>query len=341
MNLSMIICAIWFRENVFGLAIGVLVGGFLQLMIQLPPLYSPGWKASLTTEFTHPKAKKIGVLLIPRALGACVYQVNVFVSTILASLSSIVGEGAVAALYYANRIWQLPLAVFGIALAQALLPMMSRHVALNEKEKLKETLLFSLNIVFVILIPSTIGLMVLRTPIIKVLFERGAFGAYSTQITAAALFFYAIGLVACGGTKILVNTFYSMHDTITPVKTALAALVLNVILNVVLMFPLKLGGLALATSISAVFNFTALYILLRKRIGDFGTKFIIDTLVKVTLAGMVMGAVLQLMVIRADNFTFPILVTAIMAGIFVFLSVSYLLGVKELKDLLAWISKRK
>ena len=341
MNLSMILCATWFGENVFGLAAGVLAGGFLQLAMQFPSLYRSGWKVSLTREFTHPKARKIGMLMIPRALGACVYQVNVFVSTILASLSGIVGEGAVAALYYANRVWQLPLAIFGIALAQAALPMMSRHVALNEKDKFKSTLLFSLNILSFILIPSSIGLIILRTPITRVLFQRGAFTAYSTGITSTALLFYAIGLVACGGVKVLVNTFYSMHDTMTPVKTALAALVLNILLNVTLMFPLKLGGLALATSVSAVFNFIALYILLGRRIGDFGTKAVIETFVKVTLASLVMGVALQLFMIRVGNFTFLTLGLAIVMGIFVFLSASYLFSVKEMKDLLVWISKKK
>lgn len=341
MNLSMILCAMWFGENVFGLATGVLAGGFLQLAIQFPSLCANGWRPRLTTEFKHPKAKKIGLLLVPRALGACVYQVNVFISTILASLSSIVGEGAVAALYYANRIWQLPLAIFGIALAQALLPMMSRHVALDEKDKLKEAVLFSLNILFCILIPSTIGLIVFRTPIIKVLFERGAFTSYSTGITSAALLFYAVGLVACGGIKVLVNTFYSMHDTMTPVKTALGSLVLNVLLSVVLMFPMKLGGLAMASSIAAVFNFFALYVSLTKRIGDFGTKAILDTFFKVTLASIVMAAVLQFLVIRIINFTFLSLIGSIVVGIIIFLSASYLFNVKELKDLLLWASKKK
>jgi putative peptidoglycan lipid II flippase len=300
-----------------------------------------GWRPSLTKEFNHPKAKQIGKLLVPRALGACVYQVNVFVSTILASLSGIVGEGAVAALYYANRVWQLPLAIFAIALAQAVLPMMSRHVALDEKDKLKSTLLFSLNILFVILIPSTVGLVILRIPITEVLFQRGAFTAYSTGITSAALMYYAIGLVACGGIKVLVNTFYSMHDTMTPVKTAIAALIINVVLNVSLMFPLKLGGLALATSIAAIFNFFALYILLARRIGDFGTKFIIDTFVKVALASIVMGAVLQFFIMRLGHFNFLTLGAAIVTGMVVFLGASFLFDVKEMKDLLVWISKRK
>lgn len=341
LNLSMIMCAAWFGEDVFGLATGVLVGGLLQLAIQMPPLYMNGWKFSLTREFRHPKAKSIGRLLVPRALGACVYQVNVFVSTILASLSSIVGDGAVAALYYANRVWQLPLAIFGIALAQAVLPTMSRHVALKDTDKLKETLHFSLNVLSFILIPSTVGLIVLGEPITKVLFQRGAFTSYSTGITATALVFYSVGLVACGGIKVLVNVFYSMHDTMTPVKTAIGSLVINVALNLALMFPMKLAGLALATSIAAIFNFTILYILLERRLGDFGRARIVDTFMRVASAGVVMGAFLWLIVMKLANFGLIHLAVSIISGIAVFLAVSYLFGVKEMKDLVAWALKRK
>ncbi len=340
-NISMILCAMWFGENVFGLASGVLAGGALQLFIQFPSLYKHGWKPRLTAEFSHPKAKRIGKLLVPRALGACVYQVNVFISTILASLSGIVGEGAVAAIYYANRVWQLPLAIFGIALAQAALPAMSRHVALNDMGKLKETVLFSLRVLFFILIPSSIGLMVMGTPITKVLFERGAFTAYSTQITASALFFYAIGLVACGGIKVLVSAFYAMHDTMTPVKTAFCALIMNIILNLALMYPLKVGGLALATSISAIFNFIALYILLRKRLGDFGIKQTIDSFLKVTLASLVMAGALEAALLYINRVTPLSLLGIIGAGIVIFLAVSHLLKVDELKEMLVWIKRKR
>lgn len=341
LNLSMILCAMWFGEDVFGLATGVLAGGLLQLAIQLPPLYMNGWKFSLTRRFYHPKAKSVGRLLVPRSLGACVYQVNVFVSTILASLSGIVGEGAVAALYYANRVWQLPLAIFGIALAQAVLPTMSRHVALNDTDKLKETLHFSLATLFFILIPSTVGLIVLAEPITKVLFQRGAFTSYSTGITATALLFYSIGLVACGGIKVLVNAFYSMHDTMTPVRTAIGSLVINLALNIMLMFPMKLGGLALATSISAIFNFIALYILLERRLGNFGRAFIIDTFLRVLTAGVVMGVFLWLIVMAFAPFRLTHLVFSIISGIAVFLISSYLFGVKEMKDLVVWARKRR
>lgn len=341
LNLFMIICAAFFGENVFGLASGVLLGGMAQLAIQLPPMYSHGWKMRLTNVFSHPMAKRAGILLIPRALGACVYQVNVFISTILASLSTVVGEGAVAALYYANRVWQLPLAIFGIALAQAALPAMSKHVALNDKGKLKETLAFSLKIVFFILIPSTVGLMSLGDAITKTLFERGAFTAYSTCITTSALFYYSIGLVACGGIKVLVSAFYSLHDTMTPVKVAAASLAVNIALNIALMYPLKVGGLALATSISAIFNFFMLYTLLHKRLGSFGTRAIADSFARVSAASVMMWAAIRLISMSLSGMAVISLVTSIAAGIAVFFASSYVFGVREMKELVEWISKRR
>ena len=341
LNLSMIVCATLFGENVFGLATGVLAGGAMQMLIQFPSLLSSGWRPALTREFSHPQAAKVGRLLVPRALGACVYQVNVFISTILASLSGIAGEGAVAALYYANRIWQLPLAIFGIALAQAALPTMSRHVVMNDMGKLKSTILFSLRSLLFILIPSTVGLVVFSVPITRILFERGAFTAYSTHITSVALVYYSIGLVACGGIKVLVNAFYSMNDTKTPVKTAAVSVALNIALNIILMWPLKLGGLALATSISAVVNFLTLYILLERKLGSFDTRAIAVYFLKVLIASLVMGAVSGYIFALGSGNSFVNLLAAIAAGIVVFIMVSYMLGIQELKEFIGWILKRR
>lgn len=335
LNVMMILCAAWFGENVFGLAAGVLSGGVLQMLMQVPALYAHGWKFRITRKFKHPKAKKIGLLLIPRALGACVYQINVFISTILASLSGIVGEGAVAALYYANRVWQLPLAIFGIALAQAALPAMSRHVALNDMDKLKGTLLFSFRVLFFILVPSSIGLLILSAPITRILFERGAFGAYSTGITADALFFYAIGLVACGGIKILVSVFYSLKDTLAPVKAAAVSLTLNIILNVALMAPLKAGGLALATSLAAIFNCVVLYRLLRKKIGPLGISGITDSLIKVTAAGLIMGLSCYYLSDRMS------VIFNIVIGCGVYFLACLLLGSSEIRELSSWILRKR
>ncbi|MEI8176829.1 MAG: murein biosynthesis integral membrane protein MurJ [Candidatus Omnitrophota bacterium] len=335
LNLLMIICAAWFGENVFGLTSGVLLGGLLQLVMQLPPLYMRGWRPRLTLEFSHPKAKRIGLLLVPRGLGACVYQVNVFVSTILASFSRIAGEGAVAALYFANRLWQLPLAVFALALAQAALPSMSRQAALGDHAGFKRTILFSLRTLFFLLVPATVGLMVLSLPITRMLFQRGKFTAYSTAITASALFYYALGLVACGATKILVNAFYALQDTVTPLKAAVFSLVINVLLNLLLMWPLKAGGLALATSLAMVFNYVFLYYYLRKRIGRIGIGAIKGSLLKIFFAAALMGVACQVITVRVNA------IAGICLGTAVYFAACFLLRCAELKELSSWITRKK
>ncbi|MFC1548368.1 murein biosynthesis integral membrane protein MurJ [Candidatus Omnitrophota bacterium] len=273
-----------------GVVVGIIVGGIFQVLMQLPPLYKRGFRLKKGFQLIHPVASRIGKLLLPRAMGTAVYQMSILIDTVLASLAGIVGAGGVAALYYSNRLVQLPLAVFGISLATAVLPRMSKEVALKDIDKLKGTVSFSLKTVFTIMIPAAVGLMVLAEPIVRILFQRGAFTEYSTMITVSALFFYTFGLFAYAGIKILVGTYYSMGDTRTPVKTASFALGVNIVLNLILMWPLKVGGLALATSIAAITNLVILYVILTKRIGDIGTRDILASLARICAATAVMGA---------------------------------------------------
>jgi putative peptidoglycan lipid II flippase len=273
-----------------GVVIGVLVGGIFQVLMQLPPLYRRGFRIGKGFRLAHPVANQIGRLLLPRAMGTAVYQLSIFIDTILASLAWIVGTGGVAALYYSNRLVQLPLAVFGISLATAALPRMSREVAMKDMDQLKRTVSFSLRTVFTIMIPATVGLIILSEPMVRILFQRGEFTQYSTAITSSALFFYAFGLFGYAGIKILVGTYYSMGDTRTPVKTASFALCVNLVFNLVLMWPLKVGGLALATSIAAITNLVILYVILTRRIGDMGTRGILSSFARICLASAVMGA---------------------------------------------------
>ena len=272
-----------------GLVLGVILGGIFEVLLQVPPLRARGFRFKKEFRLVHPIAKRIGRLLMPRALGTAVYQLSVLIDTVLASLAWIVGAGGVAALYYSNRLVQLPLAIFGISLATAALPKMSKEVASKDMTALKNTIAFSLRTVFAIMIPAAIGLMILAEPIVRTLFQRGEFNVYSTSITVSALFFYSFGLFAYAGIKILVSTYYSMGDTRTPVRTASISLVVNLILNLILMWPLKVGGLALATSIAATTNFVILYVILRRRIGDFGTRRILSSLGRISAAAGVMG----------------------------------------------------
>ena len=177
-----------------GLIFGVLLGGLFEMLMQIPPLRAKGLRLHKGFQLNHPIAKRIGKLLLPRAMGTAVYQLSVLVDTVIASLSWIVGSGGVAALYYSNRLVQLPLAVFGISLATAALPKMSKEVAANDMGKLKETVSFSLRTVFTIMFPAAVGLIILAHPIVRILFQRGEFTAYSTAITASALLFYSFGL---------------------------------------------------------------------------------------------------------------------------------------------------
>jgi putative peptidoglycan lipid II flippase len=336
LNIAIIICAIIWGESVMGLASGVLIGGVLQLGVQIPVLYKKGFKFSFTRKLNHPAANKIGMLLLPRILGSCVYQVNLFINTILASLSGIVGLGGVAALYYANRIFQFPLAIFGIAIAQAVLPTMSREALEMDSDKLKKTLSFSLRVINFIIVPASIGLIVLAVPITRTLFERGKFDSYSTLITANALVFYSIGLFSYSGIKVLVNCFYSLKDTLTPVKIAGLSLLLNIILNLILMFPLKIGGLALSASIAGMFNFFALFYILRKKIGCLDGRRILNSFLKVTIAGLVMALAIYICAFKINLNLFIVIFIAIVS----YSIATFIFDVKELKEFISWALKR-
>jgi putative peptidoglycan lipid II flippase len=347
LNLSVIICMFIWRQDILGLAIGVLLGGLLQVLVQLPVLLKSGIVFN-NAGFMHPKVRKILRLLVPRALGSGVYQINVFISTVLASIGHIVGEGAVAALYFSNRIMQLPLAIFAIALAQAALPTLSGHAANKKKEDFSKTMNFSLRGVFFLLLPASAGLIALSNPITKTLLQRGAFSSYSTDITSSALLFYSIGLLAYGAIKVLVNGFYAMQDTKTPVKIAAISLVVNVVLSVTLMFRLKVGGLALANSLSGILNAVLLFSFLRKKTGSLYEKALFVSLLKITAASVITGFIAYLSyyyilnLMQASLFSsITALLAAITFSIISYVVACYVFRISELKEIWSWISKKK
>ncbi len=319
-----------------GLVSGVILGGIGEILIQIKPLKARGFTIKGVFNLVHPVIKRVGKLLLPRALGSAVYQLSIFVDTILASLAWVVGAGGVAGLYYANRIVHLPLAVFGISLATAVLPKMSKEIAVNNKEEFKKTISFSLRTVFTVMIPAIAGLLVLSRSIITILFQRGAFTEYSTGITTKALFFYSFGLFAYAGIKILVSAYYSMGDTKTPVKTAAFSLLINIVLNLILMWPLKIGGLALATSIAAITNFIILYVLLIRKIGDIETKRTVLSFLKITMAAIVMGIctyfLKEYLLKDAEGVSAAIrLVLTILSSLGVYLLFGWIMGVEGIR----------
>jgi putative peptidoglycan lipid II flippase len=334
-------------EPIILVGFGVLLGELLQILIQLPILRHFGWRISLKTmkpDMRHPGVKQIGTLLGPRVFGSAIYQLNVLVDTVMASLGGIVGEGAVAAIYYANRIIQFPLAIFGIALSSAVLPTLSQQASSGDYVQLRRTAAFSLKAIYFVMLPASLGLAILAGPVITILFQRGRFDAYSTQITSLALLFYSLGLLAFAGVKILVSCFYSLQDTRTPVKVSFLALIINAVLNIILMFPLKVGGLALASAISATLNASMLYFILKGRIGSIIDAQSASYFFKVTLSAMIMAALTYFGWRILSGSSLPAaaaLVIIIAASAFIYWASCLILKVKEVRQFSKWLFPKK
>lgn len=266
-NVSVITAALviapFLDQPVVGIAIGVVLGGFVQFVIQLPGVQRRGFSLAWRFDPGHPGVRRIGTLLVPTLLGMSVTQVNLTVSTILASFF----QGGPTYLFYGMRLIQFPLGIFGVALATAILPTLSAQAARMAHEELRQTLGFALRMIWFIILPAMAGLMLLRRPIIHLFFEHGVFTSHDTGETAAVLFAYAAGLWAFAGLRIVVTAFYSLQDTKTPAFAALAAMVVNVILSFALMIPLRYVGLALATALSAIVNVSTLILILNNRLG--------------------------------------------------------------------------
>lgn len=322
-----------------GLAVAVVIGGLGQFAFQLPLLFKHGWHLRFKINFRHPGVKKIFLLMLPAMIGFSVEQINSLIDTLC---SSFLREGSVTALYYSNRLMQLPLALFGIAMATVSLPLMSKSVSEKNFVELKETLSLSLRTVFFIIIPASAGLMILAEPIVRLLFQRGAFDLEATKLTSQALFYYALGIFAYAGTKIVAAVFYSLQDTKTPLKVAVLALSLNVVLNLILMIPMGVGGLALATAISSTVNLAILLIILRLRIGKLGLRKIIETVKRVLLATAGMGAACYFLAYYIFQWsTFLSVTVAITIGTIIYFLFAHFLKIEESKPLLAILQKEE
>src|SRR5436309_4518211 len=260
-----------FDQPILAVAVGVVVGGLAQFLIQLPALNKAGFLFAWRFDFNHDGVRRIGWLMAPALIGLSVTQINVLVSTILASYF----PGGPTYLFYGMRLIHFPLGIFGVALATALLPSLSTQAAKGELDALRSTLGFGLRLIFFIIVPAMVGLILLCVPIVHLFFEHGRFTAADTQGTAAAVLAYAIGLWAFAGVRIVVSAVYSLQDTRTPVLVAAVALAANIALSLLLMGPLRHAGLALATALSAILNMAVLLVFLARRLGAFGWEAIL------------------------------------------------------------------
>ncbi|HTX14338.1 MAG TPA: murein biosynthesis integral membrane protein MurJ [Candidatus Baltobacteraceae bacterium] len=283
-----------FRTPAVALAVAVLVGSAAQLFIQVPALARRGMSFVPQVSFSDPGVRKFARLMGPAFFGTGVYQVNLVVDTIFAT-SPRMPTGSITSLYIADRLMQLVLGSYAIAMSTAILPAMSHQIAAGKWDEMKHTFGFSLRIVSFITIPAAVGLILLRRPIVQILFQHGQFVAESTSLTAHALLFYSLGLPAYAAIKLITPMYYSTQDTWSPARIGAWALAANVLLNVIFLLffyrSLSNGGPALASSLTAYFNFAALFLLFRKRYGPLGASGVVASLIKIAMCAVVMAAI--------------------------------------------------
>lgn len=290
LNIAMIGCALFLAPHmdppILALAIGVLIGGAGQLLIQIPVAWRRGMGEHRGIDLADRGIERIARLMAPGVAGLAITQVNVFIGTFLASF---LGEGAISVLYYAFRLIQFPIGIFGVAIATAAFPAMARQAADRSLGEIGATAAYSIRLVLFVTLPSMVALIVFRVPIVQLLFERGAFDRTVTLATANAALYYALGLGAYVSNRILVPAFYSIQDTVTPVKIGAVSVLVNIASSLLLMGPLGVGGLALATAISSFVNLGCLLTALRARLGPLGKAPLLPSLLRMGGASVVMG----------------------------------------------------
>ena len=273
-------------EPIIALGIGTLLGGLGQILLQWPALRREGFRYQPLISFRDPAVLEILRLMGPATIGVAAVQINIFVNTYLATWQE---QGAVTWLTYAFRLMYLPIGIFGVSIATASLPDISRQANADDVAAVRGSVSRGLRMMLMLNVPATVGLMVLADPIVALIYERGMFNPLDTASTAGALMFYAPGLLGYSAVKIASPTFYALRDARTPVIVSVVSIVANLAMNLVLVQTLGFRGLALGTAIAALFNAIALLWLLRRRLGGLDGRRVAVSLAKISLASLAMG----------------------------------------------------
>jgi putative peptidoglycan lipid II flippase len=315
-------------------ALATLVGGIGQLAIQWPPLRREGFRYKPVLDLRDEGLHRVLLLMGPGTIGMAATQINVFVNTVLATSQ---GTGAVSWLDFAFRLMYLPIGLFGVSIATAATPAVSRMVATQDVAQIRSTLAHAIGLMLLLNVPATVGLVVLAEPIVAVIFMHGEFTAADAVATARALQLYAIGLIGYSIVRIISPTFYALQRSRIPVMVSAGSVVINVVLNVALVRVMGYRGLALGTSITALINATLQLWLLRREIGGLEASRIMTSLARVLVASAVMGAVawsVQLMLWRvfpSGAFVFQAarLLTTITVSLVVLAAAAHVLRIPE------------
>ncbi|MEK6766650.1 MAG: murein biosynthesis integral membrane protein MurJ [Planctomycetota bacterium] len=352
-------------KKIFAVAIAILIGGMIQLAMQLPVLIKEGITFRPSLYFSHPGLRRIMALMLPIIFGLSAVQINVLMDSFIAIVFAkppggsesflIAGiaipypleTGAASVLYYGDRLIQFPLGVFGTAMATAVFPFFSTYAARKDWTNFTYTLNQAIRFVLFIGIPASAGLILLRRPLVELFYERNAFTAESTYRTATVILFYSLGVWAYSASQVIVRAFYSIQDTLTPVKVSAAMIGLNLILNLTLIWFLREGGLALATAISAIVQIIILFAILQRRLDITGYKHIYTSILKTLIATFFMCITCWgiLKIIPAGNgelmIKFIRLLIPLTTTLITFFTVSFILKSEELRYLYTSLRKKR
>lgn len=304
-----------------------------QFLIQIPAVRHVGYRYSLNVNLKDPYLKKALILVLPVLIGSAVQQINVIIDK---TLASDLVEGSISSLSYASRINDMIITVFIAAITTVVFPMLSSAFSKNNKEEVSKILNQGVNIILIITVPATIGILILSEPMVRLFFQRGEFNYTATLMTSGALWFYSFGLIASALRLMLNKVFYSFQDTRTPMINGVLAVLLNVILNLILVKPLAHKGLALATSLSAIVTTLLLFYDLRKKIGSLGYKKMIIAFIKILIASLIMGALVYVIYFKLGALLPPtnivqmvLLLLSVGLGVIVYFTLLLFMKVKE------------
>jgi len=335
----------YFAEPTVGVAIGVLIGGVLQLALQIPTLRKEGMIPRINFNWRHPALKSLGLLMLPSAYGAAVYQINVIVITFLASF---LAHGSVSYLWYADRVSEFPLGIYSISVAMATLPTLSDHFTSKDIEAFKDTANYSLRLAFLIDIPAAIGLFILSLPIVQIIFERGVFTDQAAIATAGTLQMFALGIPFVSGVRNLVPAFFALRNPKTPVIVATIALIWNAALAPILMRPLLHRGLALSMATSAMVNFSILLFMFRRKVGRIGGRKIILSVARSFFAACVMAGFIHFVVKYSHLLEAQrtlqragVLVAIILVSFVIYMTIIRVISPEEYRAFTSMVKKRR
>jgi putative peptidoglycan lipid II flippase len=328
-----------------GIALGTVIGGAGQVLLQLPGLRREGWRYAPILDPRDEGLREVMRLMAPGTIGLAAVQVNVFVNTMLATGQ---GTGAVSWLNYALRLMWVPIGLFGVSISTAAMPAIARHAAAADPAALRRTVAEALRLMLMLNVPAAVGLIVLARPIVSLILERGNFGPHDTTATAAALMCCAPGLLGYAVIKVAAPTFYALRDARTPVIVSAISIAVNVALNLALVRVMGVSGLALGTAVAASLNGALLLWLLRGRIGSLDGRKSAHACALITIASLVMGlaawATQHGLEIALPGHGTPVravrVFTSIAVALAVLVSAARVLRIEEFKEALDRVTSR-